>query len=220
MHFEERMLVTQALDERDFLAKKIMDKINAFKAVDFAKHNESKTCGGNKDRTEYENDTKAAYQQITDLITRYDKIEAAIVASNANTFVETSKGRYTVAAAIALKNRLAASVLPMKNGFEVRLIQRMQKEYNDCVVAMDKRNIELERTAEDMRLSILGKDSKTKETKPLEVVEAYVKENKAELVDPLNIEKIIEERTESRNKLLKELETQTKVSNATTFITI
>ena len=142
------------------------------------------------------------------------------MASNANTFVETSKGRYTVAAAIALKNRLAASVLPMKNGFEVRLIQRMQKEYNDCVVAMDKRNIELERTAEDMRLSILGKDSKTKETKPLEVVEAYVKENKAELVDPLNIEKIIEERTESRSKLLKELETQIKVSNATTFITI
>ena len=125
-----------------------------------------------------------------------------------------------MAAAIALKNRLAASVLPMKNGFEVRLIQRMQKEYSDCVVAMEKRNIELERTAEDMRLSILGKDSKTKETKPLEVVEAYVKENKAELVDPLNIEKIIEERTESRNKLLKELETQIKVSNATTFITI
>ena len=47
-----------------------------------------------------------------------------------------------------------------------------------------------------------------------------MKENKAELVDPLNIEKIIEERTESRNKLLKELETQIKVSNATTFITI
>lgn len=217
---EERMLVTQALDERDFLAKKIMDKINAFKAVDFAKHNESKTCGGKKDRTEYEKETKAGYQQIMDLITRYDKIEAAIVASNANTFVETSKGRYTVAAAIALKNRLAASAIPIKNGFEVRLIQRMQKEYNDCIVGMENRNKELERTAEDMRLSILGKDSKTKETKPLEVVEAYVKENKAELVDPLNIEKIIEERTESRNRLLKELETQIKVSNATTFITI
>ena len=49
-NMEERMLVTQALDERDFMAKKIMDKINAFKAVDYAKHNESKTCGGKKDR--------------------------------------------------------------------------------------------------------------------------------------------------------------------------
>ena len=217
---EERMLVTQALDERDFMAKKIMDKINAFKAVDYAKNNESRTCGGKKDRKEYEQETKAAYQQIMDLITRYDKIEAAIVASNANTYVETSQGRYTVAAAIALKNRLAASAIPNKNGFEVRLLQRMQKEYSDCIVGMENRNKELERTAEDMRLSILGKDSKTKETKPLEVVEAYVKENKSELVDPLHIEKIIEERTESRNKLLKELETQIKVSNATTFITI
>ena len=79
---EERMLVTQALDERDFMAKKIMDKINAFKAVDYAKHNESKTCGGKKDRKEYEEETKSAYQQIMDLIIRYDKIEAAIVASN------------------------------------------------------------------------------------------------------------------------------------------
>ena len=216
---EERMLVTQALDERDFLAKKITDKIMAFKAVDFAKHNETKTWGGKKDRKEYEEDTKAAYQQIIDLMARYDKIDAAIVASNANTILETSYGKYTVAAAISLKNRLMATALPAKNSFEVRLVQRMQKEYNDCIAAIDDKNRDLADTAESMRLSILGKESKTKETKPLEVVETYVKENTAELVDPLGIEKRLEELTERRNKLLKELETQIKVSNATTFIT-
>lgn len=71
-----------------------------------------------------------------------------------------------------------------------------------------------------MRLSILGKDSKIKDDKPLGVVDAYVKENTTELVDPLDIKKKIEGLEEKNNTLLKELDTQIKVSNATTLIEI
>lgn len=216
----EKMLVTQALDERDFLAKKIMDKIENFRAVDYAKHNESKTWGEKKDRNEFEAETKSAYQQILDLSARYDKIEAAIVASNAATKVATSFGEYTVAAAIALKNRLSEDALFVKNAFEARLLQKMQNQYDRCMLRIDEKNSDLECTAESMRLSILGKDTKTKDDKPLEVVETYIRENTAELVDPLHIVAKIEEISERRNKLLKELETQIKVSNATTLIAI
>jgi hypothetical protein len=78
----------------------------------------------------------------------------------------------------------------------------------------------IQNTAESMRLSILGKDSKTKDDKPLGVVDAYVKENTTELVDPLDIKKKIESLEEKNNTLLKELDTQIKVSNATTLIEI
>ena len=71
-----------------------------------------------------------------------------------------------------------------------------------------------------MRLSILGKESKTKDEKPLGVVEAYVKENTTELVDPLDVKKKMEALEEKRNTLLTELDTQIKVSNATTFIEV
>jgi hypothetical protein len=71
-----------------------------------------------------------------------------------------------------------------------------------------------------MRLSILGRENKSKEDKPLEVVETYIKENTMELADPLNIVKKMEQLQERKDKLLSELETQIKVSNATTFITI
>lgn len=71
-----------------------------------------------------------------------------------------------------------------------------------------------------MRLSILGKDSKTKDEKPLGVVEAYVKENTTELVDPLDVKKKLETLEEKRNTLLTELDTQIKVSNATTLIEV
>ena len=217
---EEKMLVTQALDERDFLIKKITDKISSFRAVDYAKHNESKTWGGKKDRKEFEEDAKAGFQQICDLINRYDKIEAAIVASNAVTMIQTSYGSFTVAAAIALKNRLGKSPEQAKNAFEDFLMRKMQRDYNSCTLEIDDKNSILDVTAENMRLSILGKDSKTKDDKPLDVVDSYVRENKAELVDPLGILARLEEMNSKRTCLLKELETQIKVSNATTFITI
>ena len=96
----------------------------------------------------------------------------------------------------------------------------MKSEMDNRLVMMESKNKQLETTAESMRLSILGKDSKTKDDKPLEVVATYVKENTTELVDPLDIKKKIEEISEKRDKLLSELDTQIKVSNATTFIEI
>ena len=59
-----------------------------------------------------------------------------------------------------------------------------------------------------------------KDDKPLGVVDAYVKENTTELVDPLDIKKKIESLEEKNNTLLKELDTRIKVSNATTLIEI
>ena len=56
--------------------------------------------------------------------------------------------------------------------------------------------------------------------RPLDVVDAYVKENTTELVDPLDVKTKLEELEEKRNILLAELDTQIKVSNATTFIEI
>ena len=82
-----------------------------------------------------------------------------------------------------------------------------------------RRHIRLS-TAENMRLSILGKDSKTKDEKPLGVVDTYVKENTTELVDPLEVQKKLSALEEKRSTLLRELDTQIKVSNATTFIEI
>ena len=63
-------------------------------------------------------------------------------------------------------------------------------------------------------------DAKNKDDKPLSVVDAYVKENTTELVDPLDVKKKLEALEEKRNKLLTELDTQIKVSNATTFIEV
>ena len=84
----------------------------------------------------------------------------------------------------------------------------------------ENKNRQLESTAESMRMSILGKENKKKEDKPLEVVEAYIKENTTELVDPIKIKDEIESLRQKNDTLLKELNTAIKVSNATTFVEI
>lgn len=104
--------------------------------------------------------------------------------------------------------------------FEGRLRNRLRSEYNERIRFCDMKNSQLQDTAESMRLSILGRDAKTKDEKPLGVVEAYVKENTTELVDPLDVKKKLEILEDKRDTLLKELDTQIKVSNATTFIEI
>lgn len=215
----EKMLITQALDERDLLVKKINSKIEKASFVDSAKKNEEKVMEGRILREEFAQNAESAYQQIVDLIDRYQKIDAAIVASNAKTMITTSYGEMTVAGAISLRNRMRETTRKdCDTNFEAILQRKMQSDFRNSVQNAEVKNKQLQTTAENMRLSILGKDTKVKDEKPLEVVEAYVRENTTELVDPIGIQKKIEKLEEKRNILLTELDTQIKVSNATTFI--
>jgi len=226
----ERLLVTQALDERDLLVKKINDKIRNLQIVDIIKANEDYVCNKRIPREEFEQQAKSSLQQIEDLIARHQRIDTAIVASNASTKIETEYGSFTVAGAIALRNRLRGGVTNGKArnaetgrelnemDFEGSLYKHMNMCYTMMLEEVESRNRKLQTTAETMHLSILGKDSKGKDAQPLAVVEAYVKENTTELVDPLEVQKKMETMKEKREALLAELETRIKVSNATTFI--
>ncbi len=217
----DKMLVTQALDERDLLVKKIQDKIKKANFVDTIKPNEEKVLDARVSREEFAKDAESAYQQIQDLIERFQKIDAAIVASNANTTINTSYGSFKVAGAISLRSRLrGAGSYDGDADFETALQFKMEKDFQTRVTVAEMKNKQLQSTAESMRLSILGKDTKVKDEKPLEVVEAYVKENTTELVDPLDVQKKVAALQEKRDTLLSELDTQIKVSNATTFIEV
>ena len=217
----EKMLVTQALDERDLLVKKIRDKIAKASFVDTIKPNEEKVLDARVSREEFAKDAEGAFQQIKDLTDRFQKIDAAIVSSNAKTKIATSYGKFTVAGAISLRSRLRGTGAYDEDAdFESALQKKMESDFQKRVTLTEEKNRQLQSTAENMRLSILGKDTKVKEDKPLEVVDAYIRENTTEIVDPLDVQKKVAKLKEKRDTLLTELETQIKVSNATTFIEI
>lgn len=214
---ENKLLITQALDERDLLVKKINSKIERIDFVDGKKRNEEKVIQQVITKEEFCKKVKTSYQQIQDLIKRYQKIDEAIITSNANTYIETSFGTYSVAVALSMRNRLREL---NAMDFETILRNKMEENYYEVLELKDLRNRRLEEDAEKMRLSILGKDGKYKDDKPLSVVDAYISENTVELIDPLNVLDEIESLKDKHTTLLSELETMIKISNATTFIEI
>ena len=209
---ENKLLITQALDERDLLVK-----IERIDFVDGKKRNEEKVIQQVITKEEFCKKVKTSYQQIQDLIKRYQKIDEAIITSNANTYIETSFGTYSVAVALSMRNRLREL---NAMDFETILRNKMEENYYEVLELKDLRNRRLEEDAEKMRLSILGKDGKYKDDKPLSVVDAYISENTVELIDPLNVLDEIESLKDKHTTLLSELETKIKISNATTFIEI
>lgn len=221
MMMEKKMLVTQALDQRDLLVKKICDKIRKASFTETKKHNEEKVMERRVTQKEFEKEARSSYQQIIDLIHWYDKVDQAILRSNAETIIETSYGAMSIANALALRSRLNCSnAYDSDSNFEGNLMMKLQEELNEKIRVMEQKNKGLQNTAETMRLSILGKDTKTKDETPLKVVDVYVQENTTELIDPLNVRKKINELNERRETILNELDTKIKVSNATTFIEI
>ena len=214
---ENKLLITQALDERDLLVKKINSKIERIDFVDGKKRNEEKVIQQVITKEEFCKKVKTSYQQIQDLIKRYQKIDEAIITSNANTYIETSFGTYSVAVALSMRNRLREL---NAMDFETILRNKMEENYYEVLELKDLRNRRLEEDAEKMRLSILGKDGKYKDDKPLSVVDAYISENTVELIDPLNVLDEIESLKDKHTTLLSQLETKIKISNATTFIEI
>ncbi len=214
---ENKLLITQALDERDLLVKKINSKIERIDFVDGKKRNEEKVIQQVITKEDFCKKVKTSYQQIQDLIKRYQKIDEAIITSNANTYIETSFGTYSVAVALSMRNRLREL---NAMDFETILRNKMEENYYEVLELKDLRNRRLEEDAEKMRLSILGKDGKYKDDKPLSVVDAYISENTVELIDPLNVLDEIESLKDKHTTLLSELETKIKISNATTFIEI
>ena len=218
---EQKMLVAQALDQRDLLVKKICDKIRKASFTETKKHNEEKVMERRVTQKEFEKEARSSYQQIIDLIHWYDKVDQAILRSNAETIIETSYGTMSIANALALRSRLNCSnAYDSDSNFEGNLMMKLQEELNEKIRVMEQKNKGLQNTAETMRLSILGKDTKTKDETPLKVVDVYVQENTTELIDPLNVRKKIDELNERRETMLNELDTKIKVSNATTFVEI
>ena len=228
------LLVINALNERDLLRDRIFHQISKLRVVDYKKQCEERTAELLEGAKEFGEKARSDYQSIQDLIRNYDELDAAIVASNATTMVKTKYGEYTVAAAIALKQRLRVSSgkdfsramltmdknLMSRRDFESEAIQVMQNQLVDMVEKVKKAQTALEASAEVMRNNILGGDKNKKDTASMAVVDEYLKTNRYLLVDPLNLSEKIAKMKAEREDLFNELDTAIKISNATTTVQV
>lgn len=101
--------------------------------MDTIKPNEDKVYSKRIGKDEYAKEAESAYQQIVDLIERFQKIDAAIVASNAETEITTSYKYDFAMSGLGKKSKILAKI---KHFFKcVKWSkQRITRGYCDCDV--------------------------------------------------------------------------------------
>ena len=213
------MRVTEALDERDLLAKKIKKAINNLKLSAAVK--EKDTNVNNKTIEEFEADAKAAYQSVRDMISRYNKLNTAITLSNATSILKFKDGtEMTRAAAIAIrKQRLEGS------DFSVELNKKMNIDYNNAIILFDRINREYENQVDSITQSMIANSKDKKNSSALDEqqqasVETFTAPYKPKMVDPIGIKTEIDKLEESIDNFAAEIDTLIKISNVTTEIEI
>lgn len=213
----EKLLVCDALDERDFLRKRINDAIRSLKVVGAKRVKDNKVDG----RTSVEDFNKAAqsdYQSIKDLIKRYQDIDIAITDANAKTEIELKSGRrMTRAGAIALRKSL------LSNGttdFTGMLINTIERQFKDANAALQTYNRKADSELESYKNGLINRDSSKRELteKEIEMANAMVKDLYGEFIDPIGAEAELGKLHDTYDTLLKQIETAIKISNATTYI--
>lgn len=208
----EKMLVAQALDERDLLKKKIIDKISNCKFVTVCKEKDENINSTPIDKIA--EDIKSDWQSIRDMIDRYDRINRAIILSNAQTIIKFKDGtEMTKAEAISLKSSKKTY------NFDLQIIRDATTAYNESIRKAAFIEQQQNQSREQHITSMLnGTDKKVLDEDSIKIIDGFVKPFAPKWIDPLNIKEEIDKLTEKVNAFNSEVETLLKVSNATTEI--
>lgn len=212
------LLVTQALDERELLRKRIKQKIETMEYVSYKKGNSANIEDG-RNESEFCDYVESEYQSVRDLIRQYDKLDRAIIKSNCMAKVTINGEELSVAEAIALRTRLKTSVIePTSRCFEWLLFDAMKTVLRKAASIVADENRDLDMQLRNMYSSHLSGEAKVDDFQQL--IDAYKADNTAVIVNPIGIENEVKRISDWIENTLKEIDTQIKVSNATTTIEI
>jgi hypothetical protein len=210
----EKMTVHKALAELKTMDARIEKAIRDTTYVLAVKHSAEKING--MTIVNFKEKMKSGYQKATDLIARRDAMKRAVVLSNATTKVNIGDNEYTVAEAIEMKN----------HGMEFRstLLRQMNSAYVTAQNELARNSGEtLEKKAEQYVLAVIAaqpKDSKMSvDSEAMKALrKTYIENNTYDLVDPMDIAKVMETLDAEINEFSAEIDAALSVSNALTVI--
>lgn len=174
------MTITRALSEIKLLDKRIAKSNAELIAVDATKPRGKVTL---VKRIRPEDVTEASFTSLMDLINRRELIKGAIVQSNAKTSVQIGQRSMTVASAIEAK----ASIV-----FKKAVLQNLKNQLQQAREIVDVSNQQMELQAiKSAEAAGNKRDSKDTAEDFTAFVEAFRKNNTAELLNPLKVEEKI-----------------------------
>lgn len=213
----EKMIVTQALDERDLLKKKIRDAIAKCDFVAVQKPGDDVIAQDKQKVADYEAEVKASFQSIRDMMDRYTRLDAAILLANATTKIEVAGKTITRAAAINLRKMMKGQGLA-DTDFTDAMIRKMTTDLDRARLKIARSQEVADRQREVMSNSLVSSDKKVLSEDNLKSITAYCDNLVLKLVDPIDIEKTIADMQEKWDNLTTNLESAIRISNATTYV--
>lgn len=213
----EKMIVTQALDERDLLKKKIRDAIAKCDFVAVQKPGDDVIAQDKQKVADYEAEVKASFQSIRDMMDRYTRLDAAILLANATTKIEVAGKTMTRAAAINLRKMMKGQGLA-DTDFTDAMIRKMTTDLERARLKIARSQEVADRQREVMSNSLVSSDKKVLSEDNLKSITAYCDNLVLKLVDPIDIEKTIADMQEKWDNLTTNLESAIRISNATTYV--
>lgn len=159
---------------------------------------------------EVHKEIKASYQSAKDLIARRNALKSAIVVSNATTVVNVAGVTMTVAEAIERKTSIQ---------YDKNLLTSYKNQLAAVNNNVDRYNATIEQRAEDMTKAFTGGD-KTKASEAQTFYDNFVENNKATLIDPLKLKKVIDELSEAIDTFEANVDLALSTSNAITVLEV
>lgn len=211
---KKEITVTKALSDLNVLTGRIEKETDKLTVLSTKLKFKNVLKDKNINVDDFKNEVKANYQSILDLIKNRDIIKSAIILSNAKTKVVIADKEYTIAEAIDKKNRIA---------LETDLLMKLKSEFVTKSKQVTNFNDKLEAQIDKEReIMLSGDNAKNKDIVKTaeELATAKRESNSVELVDPLNIEKVINELEDGIMSFKAEVDQQLSVSNAITLIEI
>lgn len=187
--------IPKAIQEADFIAtdRKSAQKINGLSIDD------------------YEKKIQAGFDKAVSLIDRRNRLKDAIVQSNAITEVVVAGETMTVAKAIERKSSIAN---------EEKLLSTMVGKRRTAINRLTMENESLPSRLEDYLTAILGNKEHAKKEEVELHTKSFMERNEYVLIDPLHIDKRIEEWEERITSFKAEVDAVLSESNAITKITV
>lgn len=208
----EKMLVTQGLNELKTLDSRIYKAISSAEFISAAKLSDEKV-NPTKTKEKFIKDAKASLDSIKDLIERREKIKAAIIESNAKTFVDVCGEKMSVAKAIDTKEAIE---------YHRQLLSTMMSQLAKAKSTVEIKNKEMESKVDKLIETAIGKESKTniKQEDYDAIAKPYRAANEYAVVDPCNVETLIAKEDEYIDQFLSTVDQILQVSNCITTIEI
>lgn len=187
--------IPKVIQEADFIAtdRKSAQKINGLSIDD------------------YEKKIQAGFDKAVSLIDRRNRLKDAIVQSNAITEVVVAGETMTVAKAIERKSSIAN---------EEKLLSTMVGKRRTAINRLTMENESLPSRLEDYLTAILGNKEHAKKEEVELHTKSFMERNEYVLIDPLHIDKRIEEWEERITSFKAEVDAVLSESNAITKITV